>query len=46
VHTFFFGGGTPSLLSAAQYETLLKTMDTVYDLLPGFEATLEANPGR
>ena len=45
VHTFFFGGGTPSLISAAQYETLLKTMDTVYDLQPGFEATLEANPG-
>jgi oxygen-independent coproporphyrinogen-3 oxidase len=45
VHTLFFGGGTPSLLSAAQYEILLKTIDTVYELQPGFEATLEANPG-
>jgi len=45
VHTLFFGGGTPSLLSAPQYETLLKTIGEVYDLQPGFEATLEANPG-
>ena len=45
VHTLFFGGGTPSLLSAPQYETLLTTINTVYDLQPGFEATLEANPG-
>jgi oxygen-independent coproporphyrinogen-3 oxidase len=44
-HTLFFGGGTPSLLSAAQYETILKTIDEVYDLQPGLEATLEANPG-
>jgi oxygen-independent coproporphyrinogen III oxidase len=45
VHTLFFGGGTPSLLSAPQYETLLKTIDSIYELQPGFEATLEANPG-
>jgi len=45
VHTLFFGGGTPSLLSAPQYETLLTTINTVYDLQPGYEATLEANPG-
>ena len=45
VHTLFFGGGTPSLLSAEQYETLLGCIEAGYDLLPGFEATLEANPG-
>jgi oxygen-independent coproporphyrinogen III oxidase len=45
VHTLFFGGGTPSLLSAPQFETLLKTIDADYDLQPGFEASLEANPG-
>ncbi len=45
VHTLFFGGGTPSLLSAPHYETLFKTILAVYDLQPGFEASLEANPG-
>jgi oxygen-independent coproporphyrinogen-3 oxidase len=44
-HTLFFGGGTPSLLSPAQYETILQTIDKVFDLQPGLEATLEANPG-
>ncbi len=45
VHTLFFGGGTPSLLSAPHYETLLKTIAAAYDLQPGLEASLEANPG-
>jgi oxygen-independent coproporphyrinogen III oxidase len=45
VHTLFFGGGTPSLLTAPQYETLLTTIDQAYALQPGIEATLEANPG-
>jgi oxygen-independent coproporphyrinogen-3 oxidase len=44
-HTLFFGGGTPSLLSVEQYETILKTIEDVYDLQPGLEVTLEANPG-
>ena len=45
VHTFFLGGGTPSMLSASQYEAILKTIDEVYELQTDFEATLEANPG-
>lgn len=45
LHTLFFGGGTPSLLTASQFETILETISACFDLLPGLEATLEANPG-
>jgi oxygen-independent coproporphyrinogen-3 oxidase len=45
VHTIFFGGGTPSLLSPAQFASILETISTHFDLLPDLEATLEANPG-
>jgi putative oxygen-independent coproporphyrinogen III oxidase len=38
--TVYFGGGTPSLLSAAQAERLLREADPK----PGAEITLEANP--
>ncbi len=44
-HTIFFGGGTPSLLTPAQFESILQTIATHFELLPGLEATLEANPG-
>lgn len=44
-HTVFFGGGTPSLLPAAQLEKVLATLQRSFDLLPGVEITLEANPG-
>ncbi len=39
--TVYFGGGTPSLLSPAQLESLLFALEP----LPGAEITLEANPG-
>jgi oxygen-independent coproporphyrinogen-3 oxidase len=45
VHTIFFGGGTPSLLPPAQVERILLGIETGFDLLPGAEITLEANPG-
>jgi oxygen-independent coproporphyrinogen-3 oxidase len=45
VRTLFFGGGTPSLLSAPQVERILQTLDVYFDLKPGLEITLEANPG-
>ncbi len=44
-HTVFFGGGTPSLLSPRQFEGLFQTMRASFDLLPGAEISLEANPG-
>jgi oxygen-independent coproporphyrinogen-3 oxidase len=45
VHTIFFGGGTPSLLSPAQFITILNTVRASFDLTPQAEITLEANPG-
>ena len=45
VHTIFFGGGTPSLLSGAQLEAILHSLEDAFDWQPGIEITLEANPG-
>jgi len=45
VHTIFFGGGTPSLLSESNFAQILGTIERNYTLMPGLEASLEANPG-
>lgn len=45
VHTIFFGGGTPSLLTPAQVERILSTLERVFNFQPDIEITLEANPG-
>jgi putative oxygen-independent coproporphyrinogen III oxidase len=45
IHTVFFGGGTPSLFSAAGIDRILTGMRTLTQLLPNAEITLEANPG-
>lgn len=45
VHTIYFGGGTPSLISIKHYETLLKTIRDHYHLTDNCEISLEANPG-
>jgi oxygen-independent coproporphyrinogen-3 oxidase len=45
VHTVFFGGGTPSLLSAPAVDDLLSAMRARLPLAPDAEITLEANPG-
>lgn len=47
VHTIFFGGGTPSLLSPIQFKKILKTIHDQFDILDlsGVETTMEANPG-
>jgi len=44
-HTIFFGGGTPSLLSSSQFESILETTRDFFDLTPDAEISLEANPG-
>lgn len=41
----FFGGGTPSLLSASQVGKLLDVAASVYGFANDVEVTLEANPG-
>ena len=43
--TIFFGGGTPSLLSPAAIDRLLKGINQLIDFSPAIEITLEANPG-
>ena len=45
VHTVFFGGGTPSLLSSAALDTILSAVRALLPLPPDAEITLEANPG-
>jgi len=45
VHSVFFGGGTPSLLSAAGLDHLLTRLRTLLPIEPLAEITLEANPG-
>jgi oxygen-independent coproporphyrinogen-3 oxidase len=45
VDTVFFGGGTPSLLSAAQIESVLKTINDRFGVADTAEVTLEINPG-
>jgi len=45
VDTLYLGGGTPSLLSAAELEGLTLAARQAFDLAPLVEATLEANPG-
>ena len=44
-HTVFFGGGTPSLLSAGQVERVLGAIRGAFRVEEGAEVTLEANPG-
>lgn len=45
VHSIYLGGGTPSLFSAGQIETLLSGIRSRLPLAPAVEVTLEANPG-
>lgn len=40
----FFGGGTPSLLSGAEMAGILDKVNDTFDLKPGAEISLEANP--
>jgi oxygen-independent coproporphyrinogen-3 oxidase len=45
VYTIFFGGGTPSLLSAKAIESVLSAVRARVPLAVDAEITLEANPG-
>ncbi len=44
VHTVFFGGGTPSLLSPMQLWRLLDVIDKRFGMVKGCECSMEANP--
>ncbi|HEY0101771.1 MAG TPA: radical SAM family heme chaperone HemW [Pyrinomonadaceae bacterium] len=45
VDTIYFGGGTPSLLTPAQVERILRAVQERFRVAPGSEVTLELNPG-
>ncbi len=45
VHTIYFGGGTPSLLPAEQVGMILDCARKSFQVQPGAEISLEANPG-
>ena len=45
VDTIYFGGGTPSLLSPVQLETLLNAVRERFSVSGDAEVTLEINPG-
>lgn len=45
LESIFFGGGTPSLFSAAALQTLLEGIEQRIRFSPNIEITLEANPG-
>lgn len=44
IHTVYFGGGTPSLLTAPELDTLLAAVHRHFRVAPDAEITLEANP--
>lgn len=43
--TIYFGGGTPSLLTASQIDRILTAVAGTFGIATGAEITLEANPG-
>ena len=45
VDTIYFGGGTPSLLSAEQIERILDSATDRFEVINAPEITLEINPG-
>jgi oxygen-independent coproporphyrinogen-3 oxidase len=42
--SLFFGGGTPSAISARHFERLARVLSAHFEFAPGAEITLEANP--
>jgi len=45
IESIFFGGGTPSLLSAEQISLLLADLHSRWNVLPTAEVSMECNPG-
>ena len=45
VETIFFGGGTPSLLPLEHMQTIVEGLRRRFEIMPGAEFSLEANPG-
>src|SRR5436190_19736136 len=45
VHSIFFGGGTPSLMTPSQLATVLDAIAARFDITKDAEVTVECNPG-
>jgi oxygen-independent coproporphyrinogen III oxidase len=45
IDTIFIGGGTPSILTSSQLDSILNSLNKNYDLSNVTEITMEANPG-
>lgn len=45
VTTIFLGGGTPSVLDGAQMKRIFAALREIFEVCPGAEITMEANPG-
>jgi len=45
VHTVFFGGGTPSLLSGLQFDSIMQALRSAFTITADAEISIEANPG-
>jgi putative oxygen-independent coproporphyrinogen III oxidase len=45
LETIFFGGGTPSLLTAQQLDRVLRTLELRFGIAPGAEIAMEIDPG-
>ncbi len=43
--TIFFGGGTPSLLTYAEFSSIFETLYSNYNISENSEISIEANPG-
>lgn len=44
IETIYFGGGTPSLLTADELNSLMSEARSYFDVIPTAEVTIEANP--
>lgn len=44
IDTIFFGGGTPSLLTASEFSRIVDKIKETFVVLPNAEFTIEANP--
>lgn len=45
VNSIFIGGGTPSLLQPQYIESIVKSLEKIFDFAENTEFTIEANPG-
>lgn len=45
VHSVFFGGGTPTILPAKYFYTIIKKLGECFHFKPEVEISVEANPG-